>query len=978
MARKDLEARTVEIGKEIFERMAGEKPSIFDTKWWSGKVMDWCMADPAFKLEMFRFVDVFPQLNDSAAVKAHLKEYFLRPEQNFPKAIQLGVKAGGFFAGTIEKNLNRMATQFIAGRDPEEAFGAVTKMREEGLAFTLDLLGEKTVSEPEGEEYQRRYLELLDGLEALTKTWGDNSTLDHDHLGPIPKLNISIKISTLYSQAHDVDHEQSVEALYQRLKPIFRRAQQAGAFVMLDLEHYGLKNITFDTFERLLADPELKDMHLGVVIQAYLVDSLEDTERLIKRAKKLKRMFTVRLVKGAYWDYETVLAQQNGWAIPVFTDKPATDARYEELIDLLLKAKYVKLAVASHNVRSIAHAIGKAEEMGLPQNAIEFQTLFGMAEPIKKSLVGMGYRVRDYTTVGELIPGMAYLVRRLLENTSNESFLRTSFTEDGDKEALLVQPQPDPNHQFPIAKASWGGNCPRIDFRRREPHKLVNKALATLAKKGLGKTLPVVVSGQKRSDRQTSPSVIPWQPATQVADCCLAQAEDIEDALKACRAATQSWGKTTPAQRAAVLRKAATIMTAKRYDLLALQVYEVGKSWEEADADVCEAIDFLNYYAAEIERLGQARELGPEPGEQNLLTWQPLGVGVIIAPWNFPLAIITGMTSAALAAGNAVVVKPARTSPACGYAMFEILMDAGIPKDALHFLPSVGAQVGPLMVESPEVDFITFTGSLEVGLDILQRAAVVHPGQRNVKRVVVEMGGKNAIIVDGDADLDEAVTGVVHSAFGFQGQKCSACSRVIVLEDNYDAFVERLVEATKSLHVGEPTAPGNTVGAVIDAKSQDRIKAIIEGAKEDFPVLLDRAADMPGEGYYVGPTIFGECDPNHSLCQEEIFGPVLAVIKAKNFDEALAIANGTPYALTGAVFSRSPSHLDQARAEFNVGNLYLNRGSTGAIVGRQAFGGSKMSGVGSKAGGPDYVQQFMEPKSVTENTMRRGFSPETL
>ncbi|MDX9720319.1 MAG: proline dehydrogenase family protein [Myxococcota bacterium] len=978
MARVTLEDRTLEIGKELFAKMEGQTPSVFDTKWWTGMVMEWSMKDPAFKLEMFRFVDVFPQLRSSDAITSHLREYFTRPGQNFPTAIQLGIKAGSIFAGTIDKNMQRMAKQFVAGENAEEAFDVISKMRKEGLGFTVDLLGEKTLSDAESMEYQKRYLELVDGLAKLAASWEPHPVLDRDDEGPIPRVNVSIKVSSLDSQASPVDGERSASSLHQRLKPVFLRAKEVGASIMLDLEHYALKNITYDLFELLLNDPDLKDgPDMGVVVQAYLLDSKDDLEDIIKKAKKAKRRISIRLVKGAYWDYETVTANQNGWKVPVFQDKAATDQNYELLTDLILKSKHVKLALASHNVRSIAHCLAQAEALGVPKGALEFQTLFGMAEPIKKTLIAMGYRVRDYTTVGDMVPGMAYLVRRLLENTSNESFLRSKFVDKGSVEQLLSAPKPQ-STTIPVApRSAWGGNFPHADFRYREPARELSKAIAQMEKKGLGQTLPVVVGGDKRSKRKLEASVYPANPDVIVAQCALAETADIEEAIAISRKHYLAWSRRPAKERADILRKAARIMTDRRWELTALQVFEVAKNWEEADADVGEAIDFCNYYAYEAERLGEGIRLGVEPGEHNVLSYQALGVGAIIAPWNFPLAIITGMTVAGLVAGNAVLIKPARTSPAIAYGLFEILMKAGVPKEVCHFVPCVGAQVGPAMVEHPGIDFITFTGSMEVGLDIIKRAAVVQPGQRNVKRVITEMGGKNAIVIDDDADLDEAVGGVVKSAFGFQGQKCSACSRAIVVGSAYEPFVNRLIEATRSLVIGEPTSPSHLIGPVIDARSQARIKKTIEEAKKDFTVGISRD-DVPEKGYYVPPTVFLDCDPKHSLCQDEIFGPVLAVIKAKDFDEALAIANGTAFALTGAVYSRSPLHIEQARVEFDCGNLYINRGSTGAMVGRQAFGGSKMSGVGSKAGGPDYLQQFMEPKCVTENTMRRGFSPETL
>jgi RHH-type proline utilization regulon transcriptional repressor/proline dehydrogenase/delta 1-pyrroline-5-carboxylate dehydrogenase len=418
-------------------------------------------------------------------------------------------------------------------------------------------------------------------------------------------------------------------------------------------------------------------------------------------------------------------------------------------------------------------------------------------------------------------------------------------------------------------------------------------------------------------------------------------------------------------------------MRRRRFELAALQVFEVGKPWREADADVAEAIDFCAYYAREAERLGRPR-LVDVPGEENATGFLPRGVTAVIAPWNFPLAILTGMTTAALVTGNTVVMKPAEQSSLTALRLHEILLEAGVPPGALALLPGRGEQVGPPLVEHPDVATIVFTGSRAVGLAINAQAAAASAtaGARLVKRVIAEMGGKNAIIVDDDADLDEAVAAVVRSAFGFQGQKCSACSRAIVLANVHDAFVARLAGAVRSLAVGPAADPGTQVGPVVDREAFERVRSFIDlgrrTAKELAAVDVGSLADR---GWFVGPHVFADVDPAGPLGQEEIFGPVLAVLRARDFDHAIEIANGTAYALTAGVCSRSPSRLERARRELAAGNVYLNRGITGAFVHRQPFGGYRMSGIGSKAGGPDYLLQFVTPRTVTENTVRRGFAP---
>jgi RHH-type transcriptional regulator, proline utilization regulon repressor / proline dehydrogenase / delta 1-pyrroline-5-carboxylate dehydrogenase len=423
-----------------------------------------------------------------------------------------------------------------------------------------------------------------------------------------------------------------------------------------------------------------------------------------------------------------------------------------------------------------------------------------------------------------------------------------------------------------------------------------------------------------------------------------------------------------------VLFRAAEWMRARRDELSALQVFEAGKPWGDADGDVCEAIDFCEYYGREMLRLDEGGVVESPPGESNVLRYQGKGVGVVIAPWNFPLAIPTGMVTAALVAGNAVVFKPAEQTPAVAYRLVEALEAGGLPPGVLGFVPGVGEEVGAHLVEHPGVAFVTFTGSKDVGLRINAAAAAFRPGQRHIKRVVAELGGKNALVVDADADLDQAVPAVAASAFGYAGQKCSAASRLVVVDAVYDETVDRLVRHVRELPVGHPREMAVKVGPVIDAEAWKRIRGCVERAPREGTVLLARQ-DVPSEGYFVGPTIVADVATTSPLARDEIFGPVLTVFRASTFDHALEIADDTDFALTAGVFSRSPAHVRRAAAELRAGNVYVNRGITGAVVGRQPFGGYGMSGVGSKAGGPDYLLQFLDPRVVTENTMRQGFAP---
>ena len=385
-----------------------------------------------------------------------------------------------------------------------------------------------------------------------------------------------------------------------------------------------------------------------------------------------------------------------------------------------------------------------------------------------------------------------------------------------------------------------------------------------------------------------------------------------------------------------------------------------------------EAIDYLEYYGSEMQRLG-SRRLGSYPGEVNEYNYVSRGIGVIISPWNFPLAIPTGMVAASIVTGNCAIFKPSGLSPVIAWKLVEFFNKAGLPPGVLQFLPGPGSVIGDYLVSHPDIDFITFTGSKDVGLRIMGLASDTLPGQRSVKRVIAEMGGKNAIIVDETADLDEAVKDVLESGFGYQGQKCSACSRVIVLGDIYEEFCERLKDAVESLRIGSPERPGNFIGPVIDASAKKKIMEYIDIGKEEGKPYIVKSSNVSGN--FIGPVLFEDVEPEAIIAQEEIFGPVIAIIRADGLNSALEIANSTEYALTAGIYSRSPANIQRAREELRAGSIYINRGITGALVGRQPFGGFGMSGIGSKAGGPEYLLQFMHPVCISENVLRKGFAP---
>jgi RHH-type proline utilization regulon transcriptional repressor/proline dehydrogenase/delta 1-pyrroline-5-carboxylate dehydrogenase len=1000
-----IEHLTQQIGRELWDRLEHHAPSIFERQWWDDRILAWAMADESVKVQMFRFIDVLPTLRTREAITRHLQEYFEEVNEHLPRAARMALEVshpdsvlGRALAIATRRNALRMAKRFIAGTEPAEVLQTVAKLRKQGFAFTLDLLGEAITSEEEADAYLAAYQRLITELTPLVAGWVDNATLDRDATGSVPRVNLSLKLSALYSQFNPIDPNGTAAGVGLRLRPLLRSARQHGAYLHIDMEHYAFKDLTLAIVRDVLMEDEFRDFaDVGIVIQAYLPDAERDLHEMLDWVQRRGTPVWVRLVKGAYWDYETVVAASRGWPVPVYLNKWQSDDNFERQTQFLMEHhRCLRPALGSHNLRSLAHGLACAKHFGVPAHDFEIQMLYGMGADQARLFAEHGHRVRIYTPFGQLIPGMAYLVRRLLENTSNDSFLRASFAENVSVKELMMKPMDHPRNtasgeRGAIGRRSSGAiqsteqgadaprspgfvNEPQADFARTDARRAMQHALDDVAGR-LGESFPLVIGGEAVTTAREIVSINPSHVKQVVGRTASAGVAEANAAVEAARKSFKSWSRVAPNERADWIDRAAAKLRERRFELAAWEVFECGKPWGEADADVAEAIDFCAYYAAEMRRLAMPRQCDV-PGEENSYSYRPRGVAVVIAPWNFPLAILTGMTVAAVVTGNTVVMKPAEQSPIIAAKLMQVFDEVGLPAGVVNFLPGVGEEIGPTLVNHPDVALVAFTGSQAVGLAINQQAAVTDKRQDCVKRVIAEMGGKNAIIVDDDANLDEAVLGVIQSAFGYAGQKCSACSRVIVVDDAHDEFVSRLVNATRSLRVGPAEHPGTFVGPVIDAEARDRIQREIEfGRQEATLALAYPVAGLESEGFYIGPHIFTNVGPDTRLAQEELFGPVLAVLRAKSFDEALEIANGTRYALTGGVFSRSPGHLRQARQEFAVGNLYLNRSITGALVERHPFGGFKMSGIGSKAGGPDYLMQFLIPVNITENTLRRGFAP---
>ncbi|HMD54983.1 MAG TPA: proline dehydrogenase family protein, partial [Phycisphaerae bacterium] len=933
------------------------------------------LSDAQLKHQLLQFVDLLPSLRSDREIAEHLDMYIGESPLPvpWPRLAQWGLHharhglQAHLIAAAVHALCRRMARRFIAGENLRQTIGVLNRLWRNSMGFTLDVLGETVTGEKKAMQYQRQYLELIGALTSACRSWNANS----HPIGRQPKVQLSIKASALYSQMRSVDVDGGVAAIKARLRDIFRAARDAGAAITLDMEQFDLRYMTLQVFYELLNESEFRQWaDAGIAMQAYLKDTPEQLEQIVQWAKQRGTPVLVRLVRGAYWDYEIMLALQNNWPIPVWEHKSQTDRCYERCLEFLLRNHtVVRTAVGTHNLRSICLAMLIARDAGLDSEDYEFQMLYGMGDHIKESLVRRGQALRVYVPYGPLLPGIAYLVRRLLENSSNESFLKLSTQLQMPPDQLLAAPAEEPVQAVELPQAV---NDPAsVPFTNAPLRRFSNPHVQSLFAgnlKELSNSLPIAVTpfvaGRNIATDIHMTGVNPSHPSVIVSQVICSGEQHVKLAVDAARSALEDWAQMPVRQRAAQIIKAADWLSAHRDQAAALEIHEAGKPWAEADADVVEAIDHMVYNAKQAVRLLEIQQFNV-PGEQNIYEYLPHGTAAVIAPWNFPLAIPAGMVTAALVAGNTVILKPAPQTPATAQLLLRALAYAGLPPGVMNFLPG-NDDVGKTLVTSPAINLIAFTGSESVGRWIYSSAAGVAPGQTHLKHVIVEMGGKNAVIVDSDADLDEAVLAVTASAFGYAGQKCSACSRVIVVGDVYKRFVEDLADAAGSLKIGPVDDPSTFMGPVIDGDAHDRILRVIQRGVGEAKLIFQGRVDEKLDGFFVPPTIFANVSPESFLAREEIFGPVLAVFHVDSFEQAVALANNTSYGLTGGVMSRNPHHIAFGRRHLQVGNLYVNRKITGAVVGRQPFGGMKMSGAGSRAGGPDYLWQFVQGRTITE------------
>ncbi|MBI4304646.1 MAG: proline dehydrogenase family protein [Chloroflexi bacterium] len=973
-AAERVEALAEELSARLWEAAQKYQPSSRE------KYQDWLMEqmsrDSVLKTRLLRFIDVIAALDfdhRGILVKRLFREYF---SGNFPLSSWLlralfSFCRQPFMPARLVSSISRsamlaLADRFIAGPDIQSILDTIADLEKRGRYPTFALLGEDVLSDYEAELFKDRYLEVIDRL--AEHPWSKKSTA-----AGAPALQLSIKLTSLTDNFNPADPEGTLNRVKGRLEEIVQHCSSCRVGLTLDAEHFEYRELTWYLFWKIFGPESSLGQWdgAGLTVQSYYKDSEEFLGTVLDFASQRQAPFQIRLVKGAYWDYEVITARHNRWPVPVFEQKGETDRAFQRMLGMLVEHnRNVTVAVASHNIRDHAYVESLRDSRGLPEGVIEHQVLFGAAEGISRALRRLGWETRDYVPSGRLVPGMPFLVRRVLELTDPVGFLRRRRAKDSASE--LLRP-PDTGNESNIVERTVA--C-TFDFHNNPPKQLflanerkTFESAMKASRSQWGQEYPIELAGQPVRTQEVKASLSPSRPDSNhpVGLVRMAGVEEAEKAVSIAQQGFARWSATPAEERARVLTRAAELLSKERDNLAAWIVHEGGRTWGEALADVDESVDHLAYNASRL------RALQDTVREQ----YQPRGVVVVISPWNFPTALPAGMLSGALAAGNTVILKSAEQTPIIAARLVAVLHAGGIPEDALLHLPGRGEVVGPYLVGSPGVNMVAFTGSKAVGLAIVRNAPSV-PIAPAVKKVIAEMGGKNAIIVFPDADLDEAVRGILLSAFEHANQKCSACSRVFVHKAVIGRVRERLIRAAASLPVGPADDPSTLVNPLIEMEARERVLSYVRKAQKEGKVLIDRIEQGTANPLQVGPMVV-ELDPadlsRATIAQEEIFGPVLVLVPFEDEEKMLAEVNGTVYGLTAGVFSRSPATVARMTRGIHAGNIYVNRKITGARVGIEPFGGFKLSGTGPKAGSPDYLLAFMtritgyQPTQTSPNTV---------
>ncbi len=925
-------------------------------RWFQDKLFRDMLQNPTLKKQMIAFMDVATGAS-SGKIGDYFKQYFPKDKTQATGLLKVALWAGrlglvsdAFLGRQIQKAIDMMAKRFLAGETTEAAIQTAQGLRKEGIETTLDVVRENVVSVKEADEYEQSVTDLI-------RTWSNTDVGEPLTPGGVPVRHVSLKLSALTNRFNPVAHDHVVEEVSGRLLRIFQEAKRqndAGRPVMVnvDLEEFHVRDLSYQIFWKALSDPSLAGWdHAAVVVQAYARGSESVMMQLIDLAQRTGKKIQIRIVKGAYHKYEQIVAERRGWEQPLYLSQKETDRNFRRLARLgLLNHGRVRLAIGSHSMADIGYVQDLREALGIDKLAVEHQFLRGVGDPLARAMVKLGIPTRFYGPFGNKAKAMGYMVRRLDEVTPESAIGQTHVAGTWEE----YRQRQEHHYRMSASRAARAAREKKTPEFRNEPETNFSKGSARwqmqqaieLRKKTPVRVAPMIGEETPAFDPARAKEVFsPGDLELSLGHVMPADESDVERALTSAQLGSTVLKHLPAGKMSDLMRRAAALSRERKFEIAADLVLEAGKTWEAALADVDEGIDFLEAYALDAAR-GERLRKG-------------LGVGAAIAPFNYPFAIAMGEVAGQLAFGNAVILKPSDLTPMVGRHVAQVLRDAGAPKQAVQFLPGPGRLIGQKLTETPLVDCYAFTGSNLVAHDIVQRAASNPPVRGGVKVVVAETGGKNPMIIDDSADLDVAVEAVLSGAFGMAGERCSATSRVIVLDGIYDQFMERLVEGAKSLFVGDPGNPKTQVGPVIGLKQFNDIRDYIEiGKKEATLAFVPDLSHIKKWGYYIGPHIFRDVPRNARIAREEIFGPVLSAFRAKDFKEAMEIANDTSYALTAGLISRNPENISTFFRDIQAGNAYVNRAQIGARVREQPFGGTDDSGTGPKAGGLYYAGRF--------------------
>ena len=960
---QDVYHKTLEWESRIGAQMKAYRSPLFEK--FSNALLNLTADFPLVRIHLLKFLAILPSLDHDTQgreVKRILQESFRRllkdntfQEKKLPFWLSISVTLvlpifslipARILATVVRMSVRATARRFIAGETISVADRSIKALLQSGRTATLDQLGELVVSPSEADTYLTRVLELIEGLSRTVEKGARNAA-------GILSAHVSVKVTALGAQIVPEDFEGSYKQIAPRLIQILLAAKEHHVFINIDAEHHHVRDLVLSIYSKVLLEtPELHTFEdTGIVLQAYLRDAHSHLDKILNLAQKRKIRMPIRLVKGAYWDAETVEAEAHGFAAPQFQNKVETDIHYRQLVHRILSsAEDLQLCVASHNL--FDHAFAESlRELRFPQApTLEHQCLHMTYEALSVGLARSGLPVRNYVPIGSLLVGMAYLVRRIMENSSQVGFLtqmrqhrtETTFTPS----ELLEQSRAKGTlalHSIATLDSEFR-NIPPVRLFEEKHRRIFEKSKQAFL------SHPKIFEHPHLSSGDWVAIVNPSEPEQIVGRVRFASQAETHSAVQTIHKST-SWSHQSAQERSATLLKAAILLTTRRLEWAHWIIAESGKSVREALADVDEAIDFLNYYSTEALKLKQANPVGPT---------------AVIAPWNFPLAISCGMTTAALAAGNPTILKPAEQTPLIASLLVSLLHEAGVPQDALIYLPGMGETVGKTLTESPHIRSVVFTGSKAVG-QLIAETVNCRVSQGETARVIAEMGGKNAIVVTSSAELDETVSGCIYSAFGHSGQKCSALSRLLVNASVADSFINRFTAAAQDLKIGPSHDYATVVNPVITFEDQKRLKLTAERIRQEAKefggkVWVDRV-DESAHGFSVGPLVVElpatRAFQKESEAQKEHFGPFVHIIRYSNFKEAVQLFNSTEYALTGGIFSQSQDDIEFLLSKLEAGNLYVNRSCTGARVAIEPFGGFKHSGTGPKAGGPQYLHALV-------------------